>query len=61
MLRFDYYPTFYWLPTYALCWGLLWLAARQMLGYRLFLTLALGLLFLLRLPSIAFNDEINPD
>ena len=61
MPRFDTYPILYWLPVYALCWGLLWLAFRPSVSRRVFLASALGLLFLLRLPSIVFNAEINPD
>lgn len=61
MLRFDTSPTFYWLTVYALCWGLLWLSARTVDNQRVFVGLALVMLFLLRLPSIVFNYEINPD
>lgn len=59
--HFDTFPILYWLPVYALCWGLLWLTGRPGISGRVFLTLALGLLFLLRLPSIVFDGEINPD
>lgn len=61
MPRFDTYPISYWLPVYALCWGSVWLAFRPGAGRRVFVRLALGVLFLLRLPSIVFNTEINPD
>lgn len=61
MPRFDTYPVTYWLPVYALCWGLLWFAFKPVERQRWFLPLAVGLLFLLRLPSIVFNNEINPD
>ena len=61
MPYFDSYPILYWLPVYALCWGLLWLAFRPTVSQQVFVALALGLLFLLRLPSIVFNAEINPD
>lgn len=61
MPHFDTYPILYWLPVYALCWGLLWLAFNPVVNRRAFVALAIGLLFLLRLPSIVFNAEINPD
>lgn len=61
MPRFDIHPIVYWLPVYALCWGLLWLAFRLVVNRWIFLLSALGMLFLLRLPSIVFNAEINPD
>jgi hypothetical protein len=64
---FDTTPVLYWLLLYVCCWGLLGLAIR---GYRLagfsgsdavFLVLSVVLLGLLRLPSIVFNAEVNPD
>ena len=66
MPSFDTYPTTYWFPVYALCWGLLGLAfytafRRSVLHWRLFGVLSLGLFFLLRLSSIVFDNEINPD
>lgn len=61
MPNFDTYPIVYWFPVYALCWGLLWLAVRLNGRERWFLPLAFLLLLLLRLPSIVFNNEINPD
>ncbi len=61
MLNFDTFPVTYLIPVYILCWGLLWLTLRKNLDTWLFLVLAFGLLFLLRLPSIAFDGEINPD
>ena len=61
MPSFDTYPVTYWFPVYALCWGILWLASRPASRQRVFLPLAFVLLFLLRLPSIVFNSEINPD
>ena len=61
MPHFDTYPILYWLPVYALCWGLIWLAFRPMVNRRVFVASALGMLFLLRLPSIVFNAEVNPD
>ena len=61
MPHFDSSPILYWLPVYALCWGLLWLAFRPAVGWPMFVASALGVLFLLRLPSIVFNAEINPD
>lgn len=61
MPRFDTFPTLYWLPVYALCWVLVWLAVRPDTTVRLFLVATLGLLLLLRLPSIVFDAEINPD
>jgi hypothetical protein len=61
MPHFDTYPTLYWFPVYALCWVLIWLATRPQINQRLFVALALLMLFLLRLPSIVFDYEINPD
>lgn len=61
MPSFDTSPILYWLPVYALCWGLLWMSFRRVGNQRVFLIAALGVLFLLRLPSIVFNAEINPD
>ncbi len=61
MFHFDTYPILYWLPIYALCWGALWLAFRPAVRDGVFVGLALGLLLLLRLPSVVFNAEINPD
>ncbi|NEU68591.1 hypothetical protein [Spirosoma agri] len=61
MPSFDSFPTLYWFPVYALCWALLWLAIRPEINGRLFVTLAVVMLFLLRLPSIVFDYEINPD
>ncbi len=61
MPRFDTFPILYLFPVYGLCWGLLWLTVRGDLSRWLFLTGALGLLLLLRLPSIVYNAEINPD
>ena len=61
MPHFDTFPILYWLPVYALCWGLLWLAFHPSVNRRVFMALAIGVLFLLRLPSIVFNAEVNPD
>lgn len=61
MPRFDTSPIVYWVLMYGLCWGLLWLAVRSRLNHTLFVLVAVGLLFLLRLPSIVFDNEINPD
>ena len=66
MPHFDTYPITYWLPVYALCWALLWLAARSLIqrpliDWKLAGVLSLVLLFLLRLSTIVFNAEINPD
>ncbi|KAB7727104.1 hypothetical protein F5984_22995 [Rudanella paleaurantiibacter] len=62
MPGFNLSPTSYFTPTYLICWLLLgWLVLRPKWGNRLFLPFSLVLLFLLRLPSICFNNEINPD
>lgn len=66
MPAFNTLPTQYLVVTYALCWVVLWIAVRRPLANRkisnpAFGILALGLLFLLRLPSIVFNQEISPD
>nr|WP_293836497.1 hypothetical protein [uncultured Arsenicibacter sp.] len=59
MPHFDTYPVAYSFPVYSLCWVLLWSATRP--NSRWFLPGAFLLLFLLRLPGIVFNGEINPD
>ncbi|CCH56403.1 hypothetical protein BN8_05736 [Fibrisoma limi BUZ 3] len=61
MPSFDTYPILYWLPVYVLCWGSLWLATNGKISERTFLVAVTVLLFLLRLPSIVYNYEINPD
>ena len=66
MPHFDTYPITYWLPVYALCWALLWLAARSLIqrpliDWKLVGLLSLVVFFLLRLSTIVFNAEINPD
>ena len=61
MPHFDNYPTLYWFSVYALCWALIWLATSEQVDQRVFLVVSLGMLFLLRLPSIVFDYEINPD
>ncbi len=61
MPHFDTSPIVYWLLVYGLSWGLLWLAVWPSINRRVFLVSMLGLLFLLRLPSIVFDYEINPD
>ena len=61
MLSFDSSPILYWLPVYGLCWAVLWMTVRVGVSRRVFLLTTLTLLFLLRLPSVVFNYEINPD
>ncbi|QJD78583.1 hypothetical protein [Spirosoma rhododendri] len=61
MPHFDTFPTLYWLPVYALCWGLLWVSVKSVVGSRTYVLAAMLLLFLLRLPGIVFDNEINPD
>lgn len=61
MPRFDTFPMLYWLPVYALCWGLLWVATRPTIDWKVFIGLALLVFFLVRLPSLVFDYEINPD
>ncbi|GAB3750144.1 hypothetical protein [Spirosoma pomorum] len=61
MPLFSPNPALYWIITYGLCWllvgAVIWF--RPKLG--LVMAAALGLMFLLRLPSIVFDNEINPD
>ncbi|AQG81600.1 hypothetical protein [Spirosoma montaniterrae] len=61
MLRFDSNPFIYWLIVYGLCWLLGWVTVQLRLSRPAFAVAALGLLFLLRLPSIVYNNEVNPD
>lgn len=62
MLSFDSFPTSYWVPVYGLCWLLTWaLLTNRLRSSQLYLGLSFLLLFLLRLPSIVYNQEINPD
>ncbi len=61
MFRFDSNPFVYWLISYGLCWLLGWVTVRLRLSRLAFAVAAFGLLFLLRLPSIVYNNEINPD
>ncbi len=66
MPAFSTLPLTYWLSVYALCWVLLWLAIRRpkahlAISNLVFGIIAVGLFFFLRLPSIVFDHEINPD
>ncbi len=61
MLRFDTFPVFYWLPCCLLCFGLIWVALRSRVSDNVILVLAFGTLLLLRLPTLSYNREINPD
>ncbi len=61
MLRFDTFPVIYWLFCSLLCFGLIWVMVRTRASDAIALSLSFGTLLLLRLPSMAFNREINPD
>ncbi len=62
MPHFDTFPILYWLSVYACCWILLWATlTNRLTSSALFLLVLFSLLFLLRLPSIVFDEEINPD
>jgi len=61
MLHFDTFPLPYWLPTCLLCFGLAWVALRTRISDNTLLILSLGMLLLMRLPSLVYNIEINPD
>jgi hypothetical protein len=61
MPLFSPNPALYWIITYGLCWllvgAVIWFRPKSGLVF----IAAIGLLFLLRLPSIVFDNEINPD
>ena len=62
MPRFDSSPFEYWLLVYLCCWLLTWsLLTNKLKPSWLFLGLSFLLLFLLRLSSIVYDQEINPD
>lgn len=62
MLGFDTFPIAHTIPALVLCGSLLlWQSWRPQHLQRLFLPATFILLFFLRLPSIWFNNEINPD
>lgn len=61
MLHFDIFPIPYWIPCCLLCFGLVWAAFRERLSDKTFLGAAIVLLGLLRLPTLVYNREINPD
>jgi hypothetical protein len=61
MLRFDTFPLLYWLPCCLFCLGLVWVAFRTRFSDARLVGVAVVLLFLLRLPSLVYNREINPD
>lgn len=61
MFRFDTFPIFYWLPCCLLCFGLIWVTFRTRISDSVWLALSFGTLLLLRLPTLVYNREINPD
>lgn len=62
MFAFDSYPVLYWLPVYTFCWILFRLSAKELkVSDRWFLVVVVGQFLLMRLPSIVYNQEINPD
>lgn len=62
MLSFDTFPISYWVPLYLLIWLFLWAEfTHRLKSSTVFLLALLALFLLMKLPSIVFNDEINPD
>ena len=61
MFRFDTFPTFYWILCCTLCFGLIVTVLRKCISDSVMLALSFGTLLLLRLPTLAYNREINPD
>ena len=62
MPTFDTSPVVYWAVVYLLCWMLTWaVLTNKLRSSWLFLGSSFLLLFLLRLSSIVYNQEINPD
>jgi hypothetical protein len=61
MFRFDTFPTVYWLFCCLLCFGLIWIALRPRLSDAVMLVLSFVTFLLVRLPSLVYNREINPD
>ncbi len=60
--RFDTFPTQHTALAFALAWGLLgWVAIGTKGPKRWFLPITLVVFFVLRLPSIVYNQELNPD
>lgn len=62
MPKFDSSPSAYWVAVYLLCWVLTWsVLTNKLRSSWLFLGASFLLLFLLRLSSIVYNQEVNPD
>ncbi len=61
MFHFDTFSTPYWLLCCLLCVGLVWVAFRTRISDNGLLLLSGGLLFFLRLPTLLYNRELNPD
>ena len=62
MPKFDSSPFAYWAVIYFFCWLLTWaVLTNKFRSPWLFLGASFLLLFLLRLSSIVYNQEINPD
>jgi hypothetical protein len=61
MLSFDSSPTVYWFLAYTLVIVVLGLNLKNRIPNALFLLAAVGLLVMMRLPTIVFNRELNAD
>ncbi|WP_031528499.1 hypothetical protein [Dyadobacter crusticola] len=61
MINFDHSPTVYWLLGYLLAGMIVLFAGYKKLPANAFVLLGIVLLFMMRLPVIVFNRELNPD
>ncbi|KAA0990746.1 hypothetical protein [Dyadobacter aurulentus] len=61
MITFDYSPTVYWLIGYILAAAIVLATYKKTIPYSVWLVGGIALLFVMRLPVIVFNRELNPD
>ncbi|WP_439557089.1 hypothetical protein [Dyadobacter sp.] len=61
MITFDHSPTVYWMIGYLLAGMIVLSAGYKKLSSGAFVLLGILLLFLMRMPVIVFNRELNPD
>jgi len=61
MITFDYSPPVYWLIGYILAAAIVIAAHKKTISYPICLIGGIILLFVMRLPVIVFNRELNPD
>lgn len=61
MVSFDSSPTVYWFIGYLLAGIVIFFANQKSISTKVYLTGALLLLVMMRLPVIVFNRELNPD